>query len=472
MPDASEGSVRVRFAPSPTGALHIGGVRTALFNWLYARHTGGTFLLRIEDTDVERSTEASERVILDGLKWLGLDWDEGSYRQSERLALYREHVAQLLARGQAYRCICTPEELDRMRRDALARKETPRYDGRCREREIAPDDPRPFSVRFAAPHAGQTIVHDLLRGEVTFANAQLDDLIILRSDRQPTYNLSCVVDDSLMKISHVIRGDDHLNNTPRQLQLYAAFGYQPPKFAHIPMILGPDKTRLSKRHGATSILDYRNTGYLPQALVNYLVRLGWAYGDQEVFTRDELIEKFTLEGVGRSAAVFNPEKLLWLNGQYLHRSDPSQTARLLGPFLSREGIDIGGADAARLSRIVIALKERSRTLVEMAQAARPYLSDKIEIDPAAAGKFLTPATRPFLEAVRDRLGKAGSWEAASLQQVFHDLLAERGWKMSQVAQPVRVAITGRTVSPGIFEVLEIVGRERALARLDAAIASI
>lgn len=334
--------VRVRFAPSPTGYLHIGGLRTALFNWLFARRHGGTFILRIEDTDRDRSTDAAIEAILNGLRWAGLDWDEGPHRQSDRLDLYRQKALSLFERGKAYWCVCTPEELEARRKEAQAKGESLKYDGRCRERGLI-DPTEPAALRFRSPQEGQTVVEDLIKGSIVFDNAVLDDLIILRSNGYPTYNLSVVIDDALMRITHVIRGDDHVNNTPRQVPLFEALEYPVPKFAHVPMILGADKSRLSKRHGATSVLAYEEMGYLPQALVNYLVRLGWSHGDQEIFSIREMIEKFSFDHVQSSAAVFNPEKLQWLNAEYIKQGEPRHMAELLRPFLEKQGYDRDGS---------------------------------------------------------------------------------------------------------------------------------
>jgi glutamyl-tRNA synthetase len=464
-------TVRVRFAPSPTGALHIGGVRTALFNWLFARHHGGEFLLRIEDTDQSRSTEDSIRVILEGMQWLGLDWDEGPYRQTERLAVYRSHAERLLEEGKAYPCYCTAVELEARRKAALAEGRVPKYDGRCRppQAEKAPPTSVGAALRFKAPQEGQTVVEDLVRGRVTFDNAQLDDLILVRSDGWPTYNFCVVVDDATMGITHVIRGDDHLNNTPRQVLLYQALGYPIPQFAHLPMILGADKARLSKRHGATAVTAYREMGYLPEALINYLARLGWGYGDQEVFSREDLIEKFSLEGVGKAPAAFNPEKLLSLNSHYLSRMSPSALAERVRPYLVSEGALAADAEAALdaglLARIAESLRERSRTLVELARSARYFLAEEVAIDPQAAAKHLRPEAAPLFRALLVRLEALEPWQAAEVEKVFLGIIESEGIKLGALAQPVRVAVTGGTVSPGIFEVLELVGKERTLRRL-------
>lgn len=462
--------VRVRFAPSPTGYLHIGGVRTALFNWLFARHHKGVFILRIEDTDQSRSTEESIKAIIDGMHWLGLDWDEGPYRQTERMEIYRSHVEKLLKEGKAYHCYCTPGELEERRKRALSEKRIPKYDGRCREL-TAPIAGRVPAVRFKAPHEGDTIVDDLVKGKVVYDNFQLDDLIIMRSDGWPTYNLCVVVDDATMGITHVIRGDDHLNNTPRQIQLYQAFGYAMPKFAHLPMILGPDKTRLSKRHGATSVMAYEEMGYLPEALVNYLARLGWSYKDQEVFSMEELIEKFSLDHVGKSAAVFNPEKLLWLNSHYIANMKSGEIVKRLRPFLIKEGLikEETLLDEAWMGKIIASLRERCRTLVEMAGASGYFFREDVETDPEAAKKFLIPENREILEEVLKGIEALQDLSHSQVDGLFKSIIEKKKLKMGQVAQPVRVALTGRTVSPGIFEVIDILGKDKVLRRLKQAI---
>jgi len=459
---------RVRFAPSPTGYLHIGGVRTALFNWLFARHNKGTFILRIEDTDRSRSTDESIQTILESMRWLGLDWDEGPIRQMDRLPIYKEHADRLLKQGNAYLCYCTPEELEQRRKEAQAKKVIPRYDGRCRDRKGPPPD-LPAAIRFKAPQTGQTVVEDLVKGRVQFDNAQLDDLIMLRSDGVPTYNFGVVVDDSLMGISHVIRGDDHLNNTPRQIQIYHALGYPLPKFAHLSMILGPDKSRLSKRHGATSVTEYHEQGYLPEALINYLARLGWSHGDQEVFSRDELIAKFSLDSITSSPAVFNPEKLLWLNGHYIHEADSRRLAGLLKPYLAGQDLSVETIDERGMDQVIAAVKSRSRTLIELAQGAIYFFKEDLSYDESARTKFLTPDIRPLLIELVSRLEAAAPFTAPELEKAFKNLLDSKGLKLAQLAQPVRVALTGRTVSPGIYEVMEILGKDRTLSRLKKAI---
>jgi glutamyl-tRNA synthetase len=458
--------VRVRFAPSPTGFLHIGGVRTALFNWLYARQEKGVFILRIEDTDQSRSTDESIQAIIEGLQWVGLDWDEGPYRQTERINLYREHAMILFERGQAYWCVCKAEELETRRKDAEAKGLSPRYDGRCRNLGIT----RPSgdaALRFKAPQEGQTVVDDLIKGKVVFENNVLDDLIILRSNGYPTYNFSVVVDDALMHITHVVRGDDHLTNTPRQIPIFEALGFPVPRFGHLPMILGADKTRLSKRHGATSIMAYKTMGFLPDAMVNYLVRLGWSYGDQEIFTRGELIERFSWKHVQTSAAVFNPDKLLWMNAEYIKTSQPSQVAKALVSFLEQTDLKdlVQEVSEEWLSQLVILVRERTKTLVEMVDWVKPYFGVAVTLEDEAATKFLTPTVAPFLKKLTERIASLPAFSKPALEACFKTLVEEEGLKMGQLAQPVRVALTGRTASPGLFEVMDILGPERTRLRL-------
>ncbi len=461
--------VIVRFAPSPTGYLHIGGARTALFNWLLARHTGGKFILRIEDTDQVRSTQESMDAILDSMTWLGLDWDEGPVYQTERLHLYQEHVERLLKEGKAYPCYCTPEELEERRQKALREKRKPKYDGTCRNLG-APVPGRTPAIRFKAPGHGTTVLRDLIKGTIEFDNEELDDLVIQRSDGWPTYNFSVVVDDALMGITHVIRGDDHVNNTPRQILLYEAFGYPLPQFAHVPMILGADKARLSKRHGATSVMVYKEMGYLPQALVNYLVRLGWAHGDQEVFSRQELIEKFSLESVGKSAAVFNTDKLLWLNGLYIRQESPETLASLLLPFLKQKGLE--SRSQSWLVEIVKALQERSKTLVEMVEAAEFFFRSDFAMEEKAAKKHLTESIKEPVRMLMDKMEAAPELDEKTLEEMFKEIVTAKGIKLGTLAQAVRVALTGKSVSPGIYEVLKIVGKEEALKRIRRAIEKI
>ncbi|MBI5408589.1 MAG: glutamate--tRNA ligase [Nitrospirae bacterium] len=465
--------VRVRFAPSPTGYLHIGGARTALFNWLYARHNNGTFILRIEDTDRTRSTDEYIEAIIEGMKWLGLDWDEGPFRQTDRFDIYKNYTDKLLGEGKAYYCYCSAEELEERRKLALATGKQPKYDGRCRDlKEPVPGEIP--SVRFKIPREGQTVVEDLIRGDVVFENSQLDDLIIMRSDGTPTYNLTVVVDDVDMKISHVIRGDDHLNNTPKQIHIYKALGCELPKFAHLPMILGSDKTRLSKRHGATSVMAYYELGYLPDALVNYLVRLGWSYKDQEIFRREELSKYFTFENVGKAAAVFNPEKLLWLNGQYMIKAPSEKLADMVIPFLVKQGIVNEGQtlDKEWLAKAINTLKERAKTFIELANSLRCYIAEEVEYNEKAKEKFLNEKSRGLLVELKDSLRSAPEFSHQELEKTFKAVLEKHGVKLKDLAQPVRVAMTGGMESPGIFEVLEIVGKEKTLRRLEKALSSI
>ena len=460
-------NVRVRFAPSPTGALHIGGVRTALFNWLFARHHKGAFILRIEDTDQTRSTDESIKIIVDGMKWLGLDWDEGPFRQTARMDIYREHIDRLLKGGKAYYCYCTPEELETRRKEALKAGRPPKYDRKCRALS-APMPGRIPVVRFLSTDEGQTIVRDLIRGAVTFENQQLDDLIIQRSDGFPTYNFAVVVDDVTMKISHVIRGDDHLNNTPRQIQLYQALGYDPPEFAHLPMILGADKTKLSKRHGATAVTEYIDLGYLPEALVNYLARLGWSHGDQEIFSSKELIEKFSLESVGKAPSIFNPEKLQWLNHFYIKQADHGRLAALVLDLLRKDDVVKTDPDIKWFKKLIAILVERSHTLVEMKAGALPFIADEITLDEKAKAKQLTPDVAPLLRELADRLTPIEPFSHGEVEKVFTTLVNEKGIKLGKLAQPVRVALTGGTISPGIFEVIEVMGKDKVIKRILAA----
>ncbi len=462
--------VRVRFAPSPTGFLHIGGVRTALFNWLFARQQQGAFILRIEDTDQSRSTDESIQAIIEGMKWVGLDWDEGPFRQTERMDVYRDHAMKLLEMGHAYWCVCKAEELEARRKEAEAKGLSPRYDGRCRHVQII-NPSGDAALRFKAPQEGQIVVDDLIKGKITFDNSAADDLIILRSNGYPTYNFSVVVDDALMRITHVVRGDDHLTNTPRQIPIFEALGFAVPRFGHLPMILGSDKTRLSKRHGATSIMSYKDMGYLPEAMVNYLVRLGWSHGDQELFTRQELIEKFSWDHVQKSAAVFNPDKLLWMNAEYIKTSPPNYVAQALVPLLEQAGLrnEVGAVSEEWLAQLVVLVKERAKTLVDMVEWVKPYFGQEALYEIEAAKKLLTPAIAPLLQKLVMRFEAFPSFSKPTWEESFKKLVEEEGIKMGALAQPVRVALTGRTASPGLFEVMDVLGRERTLHRLRVSI---
>ena len=459
-------TVKTRFAPSPTGFLHIGGVRTALFSWLQAKKHNGTFLLRIEDTDHKRSTEEAIQVILDGMEWLGLRQDEGPYYQTHRYERYAEVRDQWLAAGHAYHCYCTKEELEAMREEQLARKEKPRYDGRCRDRTEPREGVDPV-VRFKNPQDGEVVVDDQVRGRVVFKNSELDDLIIARPDGSPTYNFSVVVDDSDMGITDVIRGDDHLNNTPRQINMYAALGAKPPRYAHVPLILGEDGGRLSKRHGAVSVLHYRQEGYLPEALLNYLVRLGWSHGDQEIFSIDEMIELFDVSDVNKSASTFNPKKLDWINQQYMMNMPGDRLAADVAWQLQRLGVDCSsGPD---MLGVVEAFRQRAETLHEMAQGALFLFQDFHEYHEKAARKNLTAAAVEPLLKVRTALAALDDWSAEPIHDVISGTAEALDLKMGKVAQPVRVAVSGGSVSPPIDATLALLGREKTMERIDRAL---
>lgn len=462
-------TVRTRFAPSPTGALHIGSVRTALFCWLYARHHDGTFVLRIEDTDRERSTQMNVDAILDGLQWLGLDIDEGPFFQTQRFGRYAEVIGQWLESGKAYRCYCTREELETLRAEQMATGQKARYDGRCRARTEPREGISP-AIRFRNPPDGQVVVEDLVRGRVMFQNAELDDLIIARSDGTPTYNFTVVVDDSDMQITHVIRGDDHLNNTPRQMNMLVALGVEPPQYAHLPMILGADGARLSKRHGAVDVRDFREQGFLPEALLNYLVRLGWSHGDQEVFTTEEMIRLFDVAAVNASASAFNPKKLRWLNQQYIIATPAEELGRMLTPYLKLAGLDPrnGPAPAA----VADGFRERAETLAQMAESARYCYADFDEIDPQAAKKHLRPVILDAMQDIRDRFASLGRWCTTEISAAIEECAVAHEMNLGKIGQPIRVAVTGGSVSPPIDVTVALVGRDRTLARLDAAIAHI
>ncbi|MFZ5812606.1 MAG: glutamate--tRNA ligase [Thermodesulfobacteriota bacterium] len=460
-----------RFAPSPTGHLHIGGARTAIFNWLLARGSGGAFFLRIEDTDQTRSTEENTRGILDSMAWLGLDHDGEPVYQSRRFDLYNEYIDRLLESGHAYYCSCTPDEVEAMREEARARGQKPKYSGRCREKGLAPGPGRPdMVVRLKAPLSGSTVVRDMVKGDVAFDNAELDDMVLRRTDGSPTYNMAVVVDDAVMGVTHIIRGDDHLNNTPRQILIYQALGLPLPVFGHVPMILGPDKKKLSKRHGATSVMEYEREGFLPQAMLNGLVRLGWSHGDQEIFSRQELLRVFSTDSLGSSAAVFDRDKLLWLNAHYIKQTPDPELAAMLGDFLGRMGRP--GADAGYLEKIVPLLKPRAQTLVEMAEKAMFFVVPDAELghDQKAVEKFLTAEAKGHLAALWERFRVVDPFDQPSLEQATQGYLDATGVKFKLLAQPIRVAITGTTASPGLFETMEVLGRDRVLSRMERALA--
>jgi glutamyl-tRNA synthetase len=460
-------STKTRFAPSPTGYLHVGGARTALFSWLHARKHGGKYVLRIEDTDLQRSTAESINAILEAMTWLGLDYDEGPFYQTKRFDRYNEVIDELLEKGLAYRCNCSKERLDELREGQMQRKEKPRYDGHCRGRLISDDEPH--VIRFRNPAEGSVIIDDRVRGKVVFQNDELDDLIIRRTDGSPTYNLTVVVDDLDMDITDVIRGDDHVNNTPRQVNILQALGKAPPRYAHVPMILGNDGSRLSKRHGAVSVMEYRNQGILPEALLNYLVRLGWSHGDEELFTLDQMVELFDIGDVNKAASSFNTEKLLWINQHYIKNADPVHLARLLSPHMGELGIDpAGGPD---LVDVVRAQQERAQTLVEMAEISAFFYRDYDEFEANAAKKHLRPVALEPLRIMRKRLAELDEeeWTGEKLHQAVTAVSELLDLKMGKVAQPVRVAIVGRAASPGIDVTLELVGKEASLRRIDRAL---
>jgi glutamyl-tRNA synthetase len=458
-------TVRTRFAPSPTGSLHIGGARTAIFNWLFARHAGGEFILRIEDTDRTRSTEESIQEITQAMEWLGLDWDKGPFRQSDRLDIYQKLANELLESGKAYKCYVTPEELGEKRKEAQNRGEVLRYKREWAKVNEGVDNP--YAIRLQTPDEGTIEVQDLLRGTVTFDAKEVDDFIILKRDGFPTYNFAVVVDDATMKITHVIRGDDHLINTPRQVLIYNALSYEIPKIAHVSMILGSDNKRLSKRHGATSVVAYKDRGYLPEAIINFLSRLGWSYGDQEIFSKTELIEKFTLDNVGKSAAVFNEEKLDWLNGWYIRNKPPQEIAQLVIPILKEKGLEVELDE--KLIKIIKELSQRAKTLLDITNTINYFYTEEIEYEEKAKNKFLKAENKPVLQDLVDKLSNLSNFNMDETHKVFDRIMEERDLKLGKIAQPVRVALTGGTVSPGIFEVMDILGKDKVLKRLNAAI---
>lgn len=458
-------TVITRFAPSPTGYLHVGGARTALYCWLYAHKTKGTFILRIEDTDLERSTQESVQAILDGMSWLGLNYDQGPFYQTKRFDRYREVCEQLLKENKAYRCYCSKERLEKLRNEQMARKEKPRYDGFCSETptQVGQD----YVIRFRNPKEGVVEFDDLIRGKLTFSNDELDDLIIARSDGTPTYNFTVVVDDWDMKITHVIRGDDHINNTPRQINILRALGATPPLYAHVPMILGSDGKRLSKRHGAVGVMQYREDGFLPEALLNYLVRLGWSHGDQEIFSMDEMIQYFEISDINRAPAAFNTEKLLWLNQHYIKTSDPAHVAKELAWHMQQLGIDTTQGPA--LTEVVKAFSERAKTLREMAEKSRIFYAD-VEYNEEVVRKVVTADVVPALAAIRDDLSQLQDWNKEAIHQTINAAAERLTLKLGKVAQPIRVAVTGDTVSPSIDVTLVLLGREKTLARLSTMLA--
>ncbi|AIH03860.1 glutamate--tRNA ligase [Thermodesulfobacterium commune] len=457
-----------RFPPSPTGHLHLGGARTALFNWLYARHHQGKFVLRLEDTDRERSKEEYVVSILEALKWLGLDWDEGPYFQSQRIGLYKQYAQRLFEEGKAYYCECPKEVLEEKKKKMLENGQKPKYDKTCRNKNLGPGEGR--ALRIKAPEFGEIVFEDLLRGKIVFPAEEVDDFVILRSDGTPTYQFAVVIDDITMGITHVIRGDDHISNTPKQLIIYEALGVEPPKFAHIPMVLGPDGTKLSKRHGAKSILEYKEAGFLPNALINYLARLGWGFGDQEYFTVEELIEKFDIKDVNLSPARFDPDKLLAVNAYWIKNSDNRFLLENLKPFLSKK-YSLDQFSEEYLLEAIETVKTRGKTLVELAEMMDFYLIEEVIYDPNGAKKFLTPQIAPVLEKVCEDL-KTLTLEDKVLEDYFRNLAETHGFKLKDIAQAIRIALTGKTVSPGLFEIIRVLGREKTIYRIKKALAYI
>ena len=460
-------SVRTRFAPSPTGYLHIGGARTALFCYLFARQHGGEFILRVEDTDRERSTDESVQAILDGMNWLGLDYDEGPFYQTQRFDRYREVVAQLLESGHAYHCYCSKEELDAMREEAMANKQKPRYNGYWRDRTDTPPEGVDPVVRFRNPLDGDVVIKDAVKGDIVVSNTELDDLIIMRSDGTPTYNLTVVVDDMDMRISHVIRGDDHVNNTPRQINILEALGAELPVYAHLPMILGEDGKRLSKRHGAVSVMQYQQDGYQPEALLNYLVRLGWSHQDQELFSMEEMTSLFSLEAVNRSGSVFDNKKLDWVSQHYLQNTPQAELATALEPYVRASGVAL--IDTPALGEVADLLRDRSKTLVEMASSAGYFYQAPTEYDAKASNKQFKQATAPILQAVSDAFSALDTWQAEQIQAAMDATVEKLEIGYGKMGQPLRLAVTGGTASPAMERTLELIGKAAVLERIKAAI---
>ncbi|WP_286232609.1 glutamate--tRNA ligase [Thalassotalea sediminis] len=462
-------SLTTRFAPSPTGYLHVGGARTALYSWLYAQKNGGDFILRIEDTDLERSTQASVDAIMDGMNWLNLSWTKGPYFQTERFDRYKEVIQQLIASGNAYRCYSTAEEVEAMREEARAKGEKEKYNGMWRDKTDYPDS-KPYVIRFKNPLDGNVVINDLVKGEIVISNEELDDLIIARSDGSPTYNLTVVVDDWDMGVTHVVRGDDHVNNTPRQINILKALGAPLPEYAHIPMILGDDGKRLSKRHGAVSVMQYRDDGYLPEALLNYLVRLGWSHGDQEIFSREEMIELFDLTGCNRAPSAFNTEKLIWVNQHYIKSLDPEYVAKHLAWHMHDQNIDTDNGPA--LSDIVKVQADRVKTLKEMAEISRYFYQDFTEFDAKAAKKHLRPVAEQPLQVVKEKLAGLTEWQADNIHKAINDTAEALELGMGKVGMPLRVAATGAGNSPSLDITLALLPQDKVLARIDMALAVI
>ena len=460
-------TIKTRFAPSPTGHLHIGGARTALFSWLYARHLGGSFILRIEDTDLERSTPESVNAILEGMTWLGMEYDEGPFYQTHRFDRYKQVIDQLLSEGKAYRCYCSKDRLDQLRELQMADKQKPRYDGLCLKLDDAEQSDMPYVIRFKNPKQGQVVIDDLVKGQVVVENSELDDLIIARSDGTPTYNLTVVIDDLDMGITHVIRGDDHLNNTPRQINILKALGAEQPVYAHVPMILGEDGKRMSKRHGATSVMQYREDGFLPEAVLNYLVRLGWSHGDQEMFSVDEMVSLFDACDINKAASTYNEEKLLWINQEYIKNSTPEHLAHHLAWHLGELDIDLeNGPD---LLEAIKPQQDRARTLKEMAANLEFFYKDFDEYNANAAKKNLKVSAEQPMQSLHDRLVLIDDWNTANIQLAIDAVLEELEIGLGKIGQPVRVAVSGKAATPAIDITLELLGKEKTITRMAKAI---
>lgn len=456
-------TIRTRFAPSPTGYLHVGGARTALYSYLFARKNKGTFILRIEDTDRERSTEESVQAILDGMQWLNLDYDKGPYYQTQRFDRYAEVLQQLLRENKAYRCYCSKERLEQLRLQQQENKEKPRYDGFCRDKDLAESD-QPYVVRFKNPLEGEVVIDDQVYGKIVIKNSELDDLIIARADGTPTYNFTVVVDDWDMQITHVIRGDDHINNTPRQINILTALGAKLPVYAHVPMILGADGKRLSKRHGAVGVMNYRDMGILPEALLNYLVRLGWSHGDQEIFSREEMIENFDLKNLNRAPAAFNPEKLLWLNQHYLKTLPIETIKEHLQWYLNQENLDI--SQGPTLDELITTQRERVKTIDELISKSRYFYQEVTEYDAQAIEKNISPEVVAMLPILRTKLATITDWTEQNIHQVLNEIGETQNLKLAKIAQPLRIAVTGSTTSPSIDVTLKLLGQGKTLSRLD------
>ena len=459
-------SLTTRFAPSPTGYLHVGGARTALYSWLYAQKNGGDFILRIEDTDIERSTQESVDAIIDGMNWLSLEWTHGPYFQTKRFDRYEEVIAQLLASGHAYRCYSSAEEVEAMREQARVKGEKEKYNGLWRDRKDYPED-KPFVIRFKNPLDGNVIIKDMVKGDITIANEELDDLVIARSDGTPTYNLTVVVDDWDMKVTHVVRGDDHISNTPKQINIFSALGASIPEFAHIPMILGDDGKRLSKRHGAVGVMQYRDDGYLPEALLNYLVRLGWSHGDQEIFSREEMIEFFDLKDCNRAASGFNTDKLIWVNQHYMKNLDPTYVAEHLAWHMEDQGINVENGPS--LTEVVKIQADRVKTLKEMAQISRYFYQDFTELDTTAVKKHLRPVVKEPLILVKAKLAALTQWSPENIHEAINNTATELGVGMGKVGMPLRVAATGGGNSPSLDITLALLDKDKVLQRIEQAL---